>query len=370
MHVPKYRKHATKNIGFVEWRRRRYYFSGRYDSAESREAYRQFLFDNVGAPPADPAPPPGEHTVASLMLAYLDYAERFYGPGSRGEYSNCKHALKPLAKKHLITRAEAFGPKMLKAWLEERVAAGHSRPYVNSQLSKIKRAFRWAVAEELVPVAVYQALCTVPGLRAGHTDAAEPARRRPVPWGDVEAALLELSPVVADMVRIQWFTGVRSQSLCMAKAEQFDQTQDPWIWRPRHKTEKRGRILEVPIGPRCKALLEPYLTAAANGGYLFDPRRRRKNRIYGQRYKTTSYYRAIQRAIARVNAARVEKDPQAKLLEPWFPHQLRHSKGQLIREKYGAEGAQSHLGHDSLEATEIYSERRLELAKQIARETG
>lgn len=367
MHVPKYRRHTAKDLGFVEWKGKRYYFSGRYDSTASREAYRQFLFRNVGAPPPDPEPPSSGFTVTALVVAYLKHAERFYGTGSRGEYANCKHALKPFGKRFAGIPAASFGPKALKIWQLELAAKKQARPYINAQCSKIKRAFKWAASEELIPVSVFQALCTVPGIRANRSEAREPSKRRPVPWGDVEPVLAELTPVVADMVRIQWHTAVRSGSLCRARVDQFEITQDVWIWRPRHKTECRGATLEVPIGPKCQAILKPYLQRARDG-YLFDPRKQRKNRIYGKRYSTSSYYRAIQRAIERVNAD-LEK-AGSKPLEPWFPHQLRHSKGQEVREVYGIEGAQAHLGHDSMEATELYSARRLELAKQIARETG
>jgi hypothetical protein len=200
LRIPKYRKHSIKDLGFVEWKGRRHYFPGRYNSAGSREAYRQFLFRNVGAPPADPEPASSGFSVTKLVIAYLNHAEAFYGSGSRGEYANCRHALKPLGKRFAGIPAEKFGPKMLKQWQVELAAKKQARPYINAQCSKIKRAFRWAASEELIPVTVYQGLCTVPGLRANRSEAAEPAGRKPVPWGDVEPVLLELNSVVADMV--------------------------------------------------------------------------------------------------------------------------------------------------------------------------
>ncbi|MCH7727046.1 MAG: hypothetical protein IH991_11260 [Planctomycetes bacterium] len=57
-------------------------------------------------------------------------------------------------------------------------------------------------------------------------------------------------------------------------------------------------------------------------------------------------------------------------LERWSLNQLRHSRGTSIRKIHGVEASRVSLGHARLEATEIYSERDLELAVRIAREMG
>jgi integrase len=74
----------------------------------------------------------------------------------------------------------------------------------------------------------------------------------------------------------------------------------------------------------------------------------------------------VVRGIDRANATR---GPDEKI--PRFtPHQLRHSRVRIVREKYGAEAAQGIAGHESLSATQLYSDARLELAKRVAREMG
>ena len=57
-------------------------------------------------------------------------------------------------------------------------------------------------------------------------------------------------------------------------------------------------------------------------------------------------------------------------LERWTLHQLRHSRGTAIRKKFGIEASRVSLGHARLEATEIYAEKDLELAVQVAKEMG
>lgn len=367
MHIPKYRKHSSRDFAFVEWKGRRHALPGQYDSPESVDFYKQFLLANVGIATTKSPPLATTHSVAGLVTAYLIHAEKYYGGGTRGEYANMRHALKPLGREYWDLPAAHFGPLKLQEWQEKLIAKKHARPYVNQQVAKIKRMFKWATSKEILPVAVYQALATVQGIAAGRTEAAEPESTERVPWCDVESTLTELSPLVADMVRVQWFTSVRSGSLCRAKPEQFDRSGELWLWRPRHKTESQGRELIVPVGPRCQVVLLPYMDRQPTD-YLFNPRTQRANRRYRKHYGTSSYYRAIQRAIERVNFRRSEAEQEE--MKPWHPHQIRHTRGQEIRERFGIEGTQAHLGHDSMEATQVYSQRRLELAKSIAKETG
>lgn len=368
--IPKYRENKSRKRGFVEWKRKRHYLPGAYQSPESWAAYKRFIVQVVSAaPPADPPTSTGL-TLAGLIKAFLDHAAKRYGRGARGEYANCLHALRPLGLgKHGPVLAAEFGPKKLKEWREELMAS-NSRSYINKRVNKLRRAFKWAVSEELIPVATYQALITVPGLQAGECEAKETAERKPVDWKYVEPVLERLSPLVADMVRVQWLTAVRSGSLVRAKPEQFDLKAERglWLWRPRHKTEKRGKQLVVPVGPQCQRILKTYLEQCPPGGYLFRPRTQRKNRRYGERYTTSSYYRAVARAIVRLNKTLEHAGQPA--IDEWFPHQLRHSKGQAVNEEFGLEGAQAHLGHDTVDATKIYTSRRLKLAKRIARKTG
>lgn len=75
--------------------------------------------------------------------------------------------------------------------------------------------FRWGVEEELVSPAVMHGLQAVEGLRVGRTDAPETDPVRAVPDANIEATLPALSPVVADMVRIQRLTGMRPGSCAL-----------------------------------------------------------------------------------------------------------------------------------------------------------
>jgi hypothetical protein len=56
------------------------------------------------------------------------------------------------------------------------IELNHSRRYVNENVHRVRKVFRWAASEQLIPVSVPEALATVEGLRKGHTKA--PCRRR------------------------------------------------------------------------------------------------------------------------------------------------------------------------------------------------
>lgn len=368
MRQPKYRRHSSRDMGFAERDGHRTYFPGKFNSQESVAAYRAFLLES----PTDKTTaqlPPGRLRVKWLVIKFLEWAKARYAKTStatRGEYANLKHAMTPLLTNFGHSYADQFGPRNLKEL--QRILAGkkRARGYVNTVVSKIKRAFKWAASEELIPINVYLALDTVQGLRAGETIAKETAKRRPVEWKDVESVLPFLSKTIAEMVAFQWHTGCRSDSLCRATPSQFIKGAGGWEWRPRHKTEHLGRELVIPIGPRALAIIAKRLKLAP-AAPLFSPKEINKNRRYGKQYTSGSYRQAIVRAIEAENDRKEEGEPKLRV---WFPHLIRHARGEGVRQSYGLEAAQAILGHDSIDATQVYSSRRFALARTVADETG
>ena len=66
------------------------------------------------------------------------------------------------------------------------ITAGLCRSNINRTIHRIKRAFAWGVENEIVAGPIYQALRTVPSLRAGRTEARESEPIRPVDEGNGE----------------------------------------------------------------------------------------------------------------------------------------------------------------------------------------
>lgn len=364
--IPQYSVHNVRNIAYVNWQSARHYLPGKAHSVESKEAYKAFLRDNVFGPTQ--VKPGRRISITELILLYQEFASNYYEDQGHQSHYNAMItvALKLEHLYHNVTAAD-FGPKMLKEFRSTLVEDGNSRDYVNDQINRVRKIFKWAVSEELIPVETYQALATVSGLKRGQEGVKDTAKRQPAAWDDVEAIAKVLHEPVSTMVYFQWHTGQRSMAIVQAHADQFKQDADGmWIWEPRHKTEYLGKTVRIPLGPKAAKLVGARLE---EGGLLFPTR-------LGTTYKTWTYRQAILRAQESLYEAQCkqhekepQKHPKPKLIR-WTPHQIRHAKGHHIRSKYGVEAAQALLGHDSLQATEIYSEKRFQLAKQIAAKEG
>jgi integrase len=366
MRLPKYRRHSS-NRGFVEHDRKRHYLPGAWNSPESIDGYKAFIRDVCGGTVSGGpvAAPPS--TVAVVVGRFLDWAEVYY-PDPRGTYQNLLTATKPLLAMYGNLAPAEFGPKKLKELQQILADSQLSRQYVNDIARRIKQCFKWAASEELIPVGIYQALATVPGVKQGRTPAAEPAKRQAVAWEHIEPVLPYVSSTIAAMLELQWHSGARSRSICLARPGQFKLEVIPWEWRPRHKREFAGRELVIYLGPKARAVLAPYLAVPQSPPdcYLFSPGTRTKR--YGAFYSSQTYRQAVDRGIARANEARAKQGLAP--IPAWTPHQIRHAKATLVRSAHGLEAAQAVIGHDSIDATQIYAARRTDDAKRIAESDG
>lgn len=358
--VPKYRRHTVRDLGFVEYDGKRTYFAGCYDSRESKKAYRDFLtahgFLIVKHHEAS-------HAIDLPQLAdlFLGWADATYPTGRRSYPANLEAAIKLLGQfSGGVTLATAFTPLRMKAFQQWLAARGLSRVYINDTTRHVRTMFKWAVSEELVPVDLYNALQTVPGLRKNRSAAREPEPRKPVPWEHVQSTLPHLQPVVQSMVLFQWHTGVRPDSLCTARAMQFDQTANPWQWFPKHKSEYLDKSLTVFVGPQAQGIVAPLLDGLRPEDYVFRPANKagKRSKRYRSFYDSGSYAQAVRRAA------------EAADVPHWTPHQLRHARATLVRERHGLEAAQAALGHARIDATQIYAQKQIALAKMVAETMG
>ena len=409
--IPKYRKHATGQA-LVQIDGKRYYL-GKWGTPESRAKYdrlvSQYLADRGDAKPRPTAvaKPTRAHplTIAEVCLAYWRHAEGYYIKDGQptDHLATVKRALHFLRVLFADTAAEDFGPLRLQEYQSHLVERGASRPYVNGLTGVIRRLFKWAVAQELVPPSVHHGLQAVPGLRKGRTAAREPAPILPVDDAVVEETLPHLGKIVADMVTFQRLTGARPGEVCIIRPCDVDRGGDVWAYVPAsHKTEHHDRGRVILIGPKAQAVLRPYLLRPAQT-YCFSPseaveqdRRARhaarktplscgnipgSNRVRypkwrpGERYDVISYRRAITRAIVRANAVRREKAKTAgeqnwERLPSWSPNQLRHAAATEVRRRFGLEASQVVLGHARADVTQVYAERDLSLARRVVAEVG
>jgi len=403
--VPSYRRHRPSGQAVVTLNGRDFYL-GKWNTKASRAEYDRLIRGWLAADRRLPSSETGL-TVAELALRYWRFAKRYYRKDGRptAEVAGIRVALRILRRTYGPNLVADFGPRKLKALQTQMIELGHCRAYANANLHRVRRAFRWGVAEELVPAAVHQALKAVPGLRKGRTEAREAEPVRPVADDVVDATLPHLTEVVADMVRFQRVTGCRPAEVCLVRPCDVDTSGDVWIYRPEsHKTEHHGRERIICIGPKGQDVLRPYLLRPADS-YCFSPidserkrladrharrrtplscgnrpgsnRKRRPKRRPRDRYDTNTYRRSIHRAVELANRNRLKEakkngTPQrdVELLPKWSPNRLRHTAATEIRKRFGLEAAQVTLGHATADVSQIYAERDLTLAAEVMRKIG
>ena len=102
-------------------------------------------------------------TINEIALRYLKYADGYYRKNGKptGTIDSIKVALRLLCRGYGRTLASDFGPLKLAAIRNQMIEADMSRRYVNDSIDRIRRMFKWAVSQELVPVTVHQALTTL-----------------------------------------------------------------------------------------------------------------------------------------------------------------------------------------------------------------
>ncbi len=396
---------------------------GQYGSDFSRERYARLVADwEAHDRRLLPDPPPAGLTVMDVVRDWGVAALPAYSPSER---CNFRSVLRVLCQLYGQTPAAAFGPKALalvrSAMITGDPAAGRkpwARKTINDAMHRVRRVFRWAVAQELLPEPVYRSLCAVQALKRGQ--ARETEKVRPVPEAIIAATLQRLSTPVRAMVELQRVTGMRSGELIILRTRDLEVANPIWIYRPaEHKTLHRDLTREVYLGPRAQVIARPWLrinleeylfcpadaaeecfrkrhvarkTAADRGNEPGTRHAEDPQRPPGERYTPDSYRRAIERACdqiwpppANLRRARGEtrtahrqrlglkawEDLQAwRRAHRWHPHQLRHNFATDVRRRFGVEAARVLLGHQTVDVTEIYAERDAAVAAEVAKAIG
>jgi len=151
-------------------------------------------------------------TLNEILPAFWTHAQTRYvrADGSKtSEVEKYRAVTKMLRGLYGSRPAVEFGVLQMKV-----VVHGVDRPRVatgddNYRIRRVKRLFKWAAAEGLVPAGVFHALQVVSGLQRGRTTASEGAKRTAVAEAVVRAVLLCVGPSVAGMLELQLLTGMR-----------------------------------------------------------------------------------------------------------------------------------------------------------------
>lgn len=352
--------------------------------------------------------PQAKRTINEIVLAYVQHAQEYYAESPQ-EIKKIRLSLRTLKELFGRTPAHEFGPLKLKAVrqrllgkqtrvhrrtvIEEGKSVVHERTTdyhlarrtINMRTEIIKRMFKWAVENEMVPADLHHALSAVVGLKSGRCTAKDRPPVRPVCDEVVETTLPHVSRHVGGLIQLQRLTGARSGELVIMRACDIDMSNPKlWVYRPiKHKNAYRGQKREIYIGPKAQEIVKQFLTTKLEA-YLFSPkvalqerhamlRKARKTKVQpsqfcrkksnpkrtpGEHFTVYSYRHAIASACKKAGI------PQ------WHPHQLRHSAGTFIRRHHGVELARIILGHTTAFTTEIYAEVDQRQAMEVMSKIG
>ena len=439
--VPSYRKRSGYDRAIVSLtdavtKRRRDYWLGEFGSPASRERYHRLIAEWEAHGRRLPEPEEGDAngargaTVDDVIERFWRWAGMHYAGRERDTF---RPVLRLLRRMDGATPAAAYGPRRLRL-IREAMIRGNaeadpprepwSRPYINAQVKRIRRLFKWAASHELVPAGVHQALATVEPLRRGRTSARETEKVGPADMAIVEGAKEYMSRQVRALVDLQLLTGARPGELVSMCVADLD-TGGPggvWVYRPAcHKNAHHGRERAIYLGPKSQGVIRPFVAGRAAEAPLFSPaeadaerraaraaarktplscgNRPGTNRCAaplrrpGDRYTPESYYRAIRYACDKAfppppPLGRLDSETEARWrerltgeqrveLKAWraahrfHPYQLRHTAATEIRRAFGLEAAQLVLGHASAAITDaVYAERDQKKVAEIMRCVG
>ncbi len=361
--------HRPSNRDRIRWEGRDYYL-GEHGSPEAAAEYRRLCVQL--AQQSTISPSVEGITVAEVVALWRAEEAPRYDPAGR-EAQQFAYTVPPLLRLFGTLPAADFGPRQLAAvrdamaagsWqTEEERAEAATRGYpaawsarvVNRRIVRIRTIWRWAEQRELVPAGRWATLGTVPGIRSTDPRAIHHPSTRPATMTEVKTVCRRLHPIGRAMVLLQWWTGCRSGEARQMRAGEVDTTGPVWIYRPgRHKSAHRGQPRAIPIGPRGRAVLAPFLRGLAPGDYVFSPPGRSRSRCYSD----SGYAQLVRRAAIQAG------------LPGWHPYQMRHAAKMRFTRAAGLDTARAVLGQKSVHTTELYGGLDLEAARQAAEKFG
>jgi integrase len=390
--LPKLCWHKHRRVWYVRVQGQQIYLGP--DQVEAEKARLRILAELKAGRVLRPQSP----TLTVLADAYLGHCDRYYRRADgtpTGEAASVRRALGPLLVLYGAVPVADFKPKCLEAvqhaaadgsWLTDADRKAGRGPWCRKQVNKaterVKRMLKWGVKEELCPLDVYQALCTVEGLARGRTVARETGKVPPADPGGVAKTLPHLCERLRAMVLLQLETGMRPDEVCRMRPGDIDRTGSPlgrllgvvppelrglWVYLPgladrpddpEHKTAHHECRRVVPLTAEAQRLLAPWLDRPADS-YCFSPAEARRDRyaamrkarkskvppsqidrggsrpkrLPGARWTRSSYANAVARAVRAAGVAR------------WTPGMLRKTAADRLERLYGERVAATILGH-------------------------
>lgn len=374
--VPKYRHHKATGQAVVTLDGKECYL-GKYGTSNSHKRYT----NKIAEWQHSLTQAPSLVTVAQLSMLFMAWAEGHYIKHGEptSEVSLIRYSLKRLNRVASEKQATEITPRIVKQIRDSMIQDGLARSTINGTISRIRRAVKWGVAEELVPESVLVSLQALSDLKKGRTAAKEPEPVKPVPIAHVNALEGHVKPQVWAMIQLQLLTGMRPGEVRIIRACDIEMSGDVWLYTPkRHKTEHHNQSRIVAIGPKGQGVIQEWLTTSITA-YVFGT-------SLGTPYRKDSYRNAILRGCEKAfdmpqHLRKISKKAKNRELllkqasewrqkNCWQPNQLRHNFATIARRTGGLEAAQVTLGHSTMKTSEIYAERDIAKAVEIIAKIG
>ncbi len=157
--VPSYCLHKASGQAVVRINGRDHYL-GLYGTDESYAEYSRLIAewrtsrqDSAVSAQAVSAITNPSLTISEVILKYRNFAKSYYSKNGEPskEYFEMRFALKPVRELYGDTLSREFGPLKLQAVRQKMIDNDLSRGVINNRINRIKRFFKWAVAEEKAP---------------------------------------------------------------------------------------------------------------------------------------------------------------------------------------------------------------------------
>lgn len=244
---------------------------------------------------------------------------------------------------------------------EEREQNGDwSRGYINANLDRVRRLFRWAEAKGHANPGTWQHLKSVMPIKRNDRRVRNTPPRKPCDWDkQVIPAMAKMYPQVRAMVLVQFYGGMRpGEAVSMRRSEiDLNGPQGTWVYRPgKHKGSYWGQELAKVLGPKAQEALSPWLLEARFDGFVFPAVLDRWNRGH---FTVEGFCRAVSDACEKAN------------VERFTPYQLRHLCRLRVTRAFSLDHARAVLGHTSLGMSAEYAKGiDIETAAEVAVAVG
>ncbi|MEX0886373.1 MAG: hypothetical protein WD009_08040 [Phycisphaeraceae bacterium] len=203
------------------WINRKQRWLGPWGSEEAQERYDRLIAEWLSNGRELPQPTAeSRDRVVSVARVCVDFWKHVEQRQHPNEAANYKSAIAVVRELYGREPAESFGPKRLRVVRDRFIEKNWARSHINSQVSRVRSMFKWAVAHEMVPWNVHQRLRTLEPLRKGEAQR-EGRKVTPVAQRDIRRVRPHLSRQVRALINLQLFTAARADELVRLRARRL-----------------------------------------------------------------------------------------------------------------------------------------------------